>query len=125
MEVEKDMARILYSIVILILGIVLFIQCGPDADTVATVGSLKISVDDYTKQLKQRYPQIENFENIDEKKKKDILDQMIQKKLKFSAALDIDLDKDPEIVESVRKQEENLLGQKYYEVEKKYGPFFH
>jgi len=117
MEGKNHMARILYSMIIITISVILFIQCGPDSDTVATVGSLEITVDEYTKMLKQRYPQMENFKNIDEKKKRDILDQAIQKKLKFNAALDIDLDEDPEIVETVRKQEENLLGQKYYEVE--------
>jgi len=110
------MARILKSLIIVVFSIVLFIQCGPDSDTIATIVSLEISVDEYTEMLKQRYPKITNLQDIEEKRKKEILDQAIQKKLKYNAAMDINLDEDPEIVETIRKQEENLLGQKYYEV---------
>ena len=117
MEVENHMARILYSLIIFTFSIVLFVQCGPDSDTIATIGNLEISIDEYTEMLKQRYPKISNLKDIDQKRKKEILDQAIQKKLKFNAAMDINLDEDPEIVDTINKQEENLLGQKYYEVE--------
>jgi len=115
MEGKNQMARILYLMFILTISVVLFVQCGPDSDTVATIGDLEISVDEYKEMLKQRYPKIPDLKDIDEKRKKEILDQAIQKKLKYNAALEMNLDEDPEIVETIRKQEENLLGQKYYE----------
>lgn len=91
-------------------------QCGTDSNTVATVGNYKISVDEFKEILKGRYPSESDLSKIDLKKKTDLLNQTIQKKLKVNAAFDMNLEEDPEIVDGIRKQEENLLGQKFFEV---------
>jgi parvulin-like peptidyl-prolyl isomerase len=111
------MIRSIFILIIFISSTLLFIQCGMDSKTVATVGNLKVSVDEFKEILKTRYPTETDFSKIEMKKKKEVLNQTIQKLLKVNAALDINLDEDPEIVDAIRKQEENLLGQKYFEVE--------
>ena len=110
------MVRSIIILIIFISSLLLFIQCGIDSDTVATVGNFEISVDEFKEILKSRYPNESDLSKIEFEKKKEVLDQTIQKLLKVNAALDINLDEDPEIAEAIRKQEENLLGQKYFEV---------
>ena len=111
------MIRNIFILIIFISSILLFVHCGVDSDTVATVGNSKVSVEEFKEILRTRYPNETDFSKIEMEKKKELLDQTIQKLLKVNAALDINLDEDPEIVEAISKQEENLLGQKYFEVE--------
>lgn len=110
------MARIVYSSIIFIISIMLLSQCSLDSDKVATVGNSDITVDDFKEMLKNRYPNVEDLNSIELKKKKEVLTQAIQKKLKVLAALDMNLEDDPEILAGIKKQEENLLGQKFFEV---------
>ena len=110
------MVRNIIILIIIISSLLLFIQCGINSDTVATIGNSEISVEEFKEILKSRYPNESDLSKIELEKKKEVLDQTIQKLLKVNAALDINLDEDPEIAEAIRKQEENLLGQKYFEV---------
>jgi parvulin-like peptidyl-prolyl isomerase len=110
------MNRITNFFIIFLVSVFLLIQCGLDSDSVATIGNSKITADEFRELLKNRFPGEKDFNNIDSKKKNDLLNQVIQKKLKVNAALDNDLDEDPEISKAINKQEENLLGQKYFEV---------
>jgi parvulin-like peptidyl-prolyl isomerase len=118
MEVDYTMKRIKYLFIIVLLSIIFLMHCsGLDSDTIAQIGDITITKSEFKELLKNRYPGENDLNNIEFKKKQDLLDTEILKKLKVNAALDNGLDKDPEIVKAVKKQEENLLGQKFFEVE--------
>ncbi len=109
------MRTIFVKLLLVTLSIIFLISCGKDKDVIATVGDLSITEAELIAQLKTRYPNEKDYKSIDAQKKKDILDQIINKKLKVQAALDLGIEKDEEIVKAIQKQEENLLSQKYFE----------
>ncbi len=102
-----------YALVIVLS--VFYFHCGPDAETVATVGSLKVTKDELRSDLKRRYPKQADLNAIDAAKKKEVLDKIILKKLKINAAYDMGLDQDPDLLNQLQAREQNMLGNKYYE----------
>lgn len=106
--------RIIVVLVIFIISSMMWF-CESNENVVAKVGDLKITKDDVINYLKKNYPNEPVIRNISIEKKKDALDKLIAKKRKVNAALDIDLDKDPQIAKFMISRKEQLLGNKYYE----------
>lgn len=104
-----------FKYLLIALATILIFSCGSDTVEIASVGDLTITNSDLTDILKSRYPKEKDFKNIDIQKKKDLLDQLVNKKLKVQAALELGMESDEDVLMAVEKQEENLLGQKYFE----------
>jgi len=102
------------SILLIAVMALLLVSCG-SKDEIATAGNSTITKSEFIDILKNRYPNEKDYKNIDLEKKKEILDQVVYTKLKVQAAIDLGLEKDEEISKAIEKQEENLLGQKYFE----------
>ncbi len=87
------MRQFLVALVV-VLGVV---SCGMGPDTVAEVGDLKITQEEYKDVLSRRFPKLKEFTTVDMKEKRVVLNQLINGVLKINAALDAGLDEDPEI----------------------------
>jgi len=109
------MIRKLGLITLFVAGLLYFSGCGPSQDTVATVGSSKITKKDFKEFLKKRFPGRTSFASVDSSTKRRILDQLIQEELKVNAAYDMGLDKDEEFISQMHLQEGSILGNKYFE----------
>ncbi len=108
------MRRILSTILVLISMICIFSACDSN-DYVADVGRLKISKQEYLKALETRYSKKENYQDLANDKKMEILNTLIEKTQKLNDAYDRDLDQDSIIVSETRKYRDKLLVSRYYE----------
>ncbi len=109
------MIKKLSLISLFIAGLMYFSGCGPSQNTVATVGSRKITKNDFKEILKQRFPGRTSFASVDSAAKMRVLNQAIREELKVNAAYDMGLDKDDEYVSQMHLQEGSILGNKYFE----------
>ncbi len=105
----------LLIVVSLLITALLLNHCGLSEDTVAKVGSEKITVEEFKTQLQSRYPGKENFTDIDSTRKMAALNQMIDRTLKVNAAYDMNLDENEDIRDAYEKQRSRMLGNKYFE----------
>ncbi len=80
-----------------LVGLLGLVSCGMSPDTVAEVGDLKITQEEYKDVLSRRFPKLKEFTTVDLKEKRVVLNQLINGVLKINAALDAGLDEDPEI----------------------------
>ena len=91
-------------------------SCGLSEDTVAKVGSIEISKDEFQKEILARYPGKTDASGLDSTAKYSVLNQIIERKLKLNDAYDLDLDEDPTIQKALQDQKERGLMNKYYEI---------
>ena len=104
-----------FAVFILLSIIITISSCGLSEDTVAKVGNQKIRVAEFTDALKKRFPNKENFSEVDSAAKMQVLNRMIDKKRKLAAAYDMDIDDDEKLKETVKSQKEKAMFSKYYE----------
>lgn len=105
----------LIALILLILSFIFVISCGLSEDTVAKVGSKEIKVDEFKAQLKQRFPNKESFTDVDSAGKMQVLNRMIMNQTRLSAAYDMNLDEDEEVLNAVNSQKKRMIYSKYYE----------
>ena len=79
--------------ILVISAALILIQCEKkQEDVVVKVGSLAITSQDVIDLLKRKYPNQNNFTDLDFAQKKELLDPLITKKLKVNAAYDLNLE---------------------------------
>jgi parvulin-like peptidyl-prolyl isomerase len=94
------------------------IQCAlQDEDIVVTVGDLTITDTQIRDVLKVKYPEQENYKDIDLEKKKEILEPLIKKSLRVNAAYKLGLENDAKFKRALDDQKMRIMGSKYYEKE--------
>ncbi len=103
---------LIYSIFILSIGL-FFTQCGKDENVVVEIGDRTISVDNVRTILKAKYPEAENYKDIELDLKKELLQPLIKKNLRIYAAYDLGLDKEAEFLKSLENQKLRMMGSKY------------
>jgi len=104
-----------FAVLLISVSFVLLSSCGLSDDTVAKVGDIKISADDFKLNLASRYKGLSNYTSVDSAAKRTMLNQIIDRELKVNAALDLDLDEDPDFIKEMKNAERNVLLNKYYE----------
>jgi len=109
------MYRISITILLMIMAIYLN-SCGLSEDTVAKVGSLEINKDEYTAELKKRYPGKTSFTEIDSSSKYSVLDRLVNVKRKLNNAYDLDFDENESVLKEVKTQSDKIIMNKYFEV---------
>ena len=107
------MQKNFYLLFVYITG--LFYGCQTSPDEIAQVGELVISVDELRSALRDRYPHMVDFENLAQDKKLDVLNYLIERKLKLNAAYEQALDKEPEIRDNIQNYESKLITGRYHE----------
>jgi parvulin-like peptidyl-prolyl isomerase len=108
------MRRILALIVIIVAGIMVMYSCD-SGSYVAKVGREKISRAEFVNALETRYSKRENYQDLSYESKVEILNSLIEKKLKLNAAYDRNLDQDSMIVQEVNMFRDRLVSSRYYE----------
>ncbi len=100
---------------ILLSGLFYLASCGLDDNTVAKVGSLKITKTDFTKMLQRRFPGKTDFTTVDSAAKHMELQRAINQLQKVNAAYDLGLDKQESFISEMRVQRGRAIGNKYFE----------
>ena len=108
------MRRILVLILPLFLGFMMIQSC-ETGENVAKVGHENISRTEFVSALETRYSKRDNYQDLSYESKIDILNSLIEKKLKLNAAYDRDLDQDSMIVDEVNMFRDRLVSSRYYE----------
>jgi peptidyl-prolyl cis-trans isomerase SurA len=104
-----------YSVIILVVGVILT-QCTKQGENVVvTVGDVTITDTQIRNVLKAKFPNQENFKNIDLDQKKVILDPLITRGLRVNAAYDLGLKEDDKFKRMLDDQKMRTMGSKYYE----------
>jgi peptidyl-prolyl cis-trans isomerase SurA len=103
------------SIFVLVSALILSNCSTPNENAVVTIEDRVISIDNVRDILKARYPNSENYNDIDLQVKKDLLEPLIKKNLKIYAAYDMGLDEDESFQKKLKDQKMRILGSKYYE----------
>ena len=85
---------LVFSIIALVSTLVLSNCSTQNENVVVTIEGRVITVDNVRDILKAKYPEAENYNDIDLQIKKDLLEPLIKKNLKISAAYDLGLDQD-------------------------------
>jgi peptidyl-prolyl cis-trans isomerase SurA len=106
---------LIYSIFILVVGLVLT-QCGKQEDVVVTIGDRTINVDQVRSILKAKYPNAENYKDVELDRKEELLQPLISKNLRIYAAYDLGLDKEKEFQKTLKERKTRMMGSKYYEI---------
>ncbi len=104
------------SILLIIAAFSLMSSCGISEDTVAKVGSSKITAEQFKQNLLKKHPNKTSFTSVDSTAKISILKQMINQELKANAARALDLDETEEYLNDMRSKEGRIIGNKYFEV---------
>jgi len=105
----------LISVLLIILSVAFISSCGMSGDTVATVGSAKITKQDFKQALSQRYPGKSSFTTVDSAGKMAVLNRLIDAQRKVDAAKDLDLENSKEYKADYMNKEARILSNKYYE----------
>ncbi len=92
------------------------ISCGDKAEIVAKVGNEKITVDEFTEVLNQKYKS-KPLNEISVDQKKEVAQDLVNKRLKVLKARELDLDKSPEFKKEVQNSAQQIISQKLFEVE--------
>jgi len=108
------MRRISVLILSIFVGLMIIQSCD-SGKYVAKVGDEKISRAEFVNALETRYSKRENYQDLSYESKIEILNSVIEKKLKLNAAYDRDLDKDSMIVKEVNMFRDRLVSSRYYE----------
>jgi parvulin-like peptidyl-prolyl isomerase len=99
----------------IILLYLIFAGCQRGPEEIARVGSLVISSDDIKTALNSRYPEKENYRDLDLAKKEEILNNLIRNKLKLNAAYAEGLDVEKKIVKNIEEYRDKLIISRYHE----------
>jgi parvulin-like peptidyl-prolyl isomerase len=83
--------------------------------TIARIGNLNISQSEYVTILARHFSKKDNYQEITLKQKKEILENLIIKKLKLNAAYDHKLHQEKEFVDAVNRYRNSLVQKRYYE----------
>jgi parvulin-like peptidyl-prolyl isomerase len=105
----------IYLNFILVAGLV-FNQCAQQEDVVATVGDRTITVNQVQNILKAKYPNGENYKDVELERKEELIQPFIDKNLRIQVAYDLGLHKDKEFQKAYEERRIRLLGSKYYEI---------
>jgi peptidyl-prolyl cis-trans isomerase SurA len=108
------MRNIIHNLLIFFSVLSLLTHCARDENVVAEVGSLTISKEELTKELKRAYPS-KVLKEISLEEKKAVLNRMTVNKQKVNAAYDLNLDQDDKIANMVKNRRDRMIGNKYYE----------
>lgn len=108
------MYRISALFVSIVAGIMVIYSCD-SGKYVAKVGQEKISQAEFVNALETRYSKRENYQDLAYDSKIEILNSVIDKKLKLNAAYDRNLDQDSIIVREVNMFRDRLVSSRYYE----------
>ena len=100
---------------VLIILLFVFPGCDWDSNTIAEVGALKISKDDFKDSLVKRYGEKNSYKDVAQIDKNTIMDQLVIRKLKLNSAYDQGLDKDEKIFREYNKRKAQMIGNFYFE----------
>lgn len=114
MRTEAEMRKVLSLVIPTLLALYLS-GCGLSEDTVAKVGNQKITVDEFKQELAKRFPNKTSYTDVDSAAKFNALNRMIDTKRRLAAAYDLGLDEDDVVLLEVRRQNEKMLMNKFYE----------
>lgn len=107
-----------WFVAVLLLTVIAIVGgCGLSEDTVAKVGSETISKEEFIQALSRRFPNQDNYQQISKKEKMEVLDLMIEQKLKLNAALELDISDDEDYQQQYKQRKIQALGNKYFERE--------
>ncbi|RMH65398.1 MAG: hypothetical protein D6677_02665 [Calditrichaeota bacterium] len=95
--------------------IMAMVSCKQENDVVAEVGDFTVTRQELADALSRRFPKMKNFRDLDMKKKRPVLNQLIRERLKLNAAYDMGLDKDPEIVVKYTQRRTQMLKERAFE----------
>ncbi len=110
------MRKWILTSVLVILTTTSFIHCGKkQEDVVVKVGSLSITSKDVVDLLKRKYPNKDNFIDLDIARKKELLEPLIVTKLRVNAAYDLNLEENEELQKKLANHRLRLIGGRYYE----------
>ena len=104
-----------YSFIILLLVTALTRCTQQEENVVVTVGDLPITDSEIRDVLKTKYPNQENFKDIELDKKIELLKPLIDKNLRISEAYNIGLDQDDKFLKTLEDRKMRMIGSKYYE----------
>lgn len=102
-------------IVVFITAIYIISSCSSGPETVATVGKLQITEDEFRQNLAHRFSEKENYQDVSISEKNQILDQLILRKLKLNEAYEQGIDKQESIVNDYNKRKAQMLSNRYFE----------
>lgn len=103
------------SLFSLIAAIYFISGCGLSEDTVAKVGDIKISVQDFKHELSKSFPNRDSYAEVDSATKRLTLNRMINQALKVNDAFELGLEDRADFKNEVENQKARLLGNKYFE----------
>jgi parvulin-like peptidyl-prolyl isomerase len=89
--------------------------CTGEDEVLVVIGKQELMREEYLEQLRNRYPENTNYNFVADSIKSDILDRLINKKLKVRVALDSNLHQNPEFMRGLRSYENKELKEKYIE----------
>jgi len=102
--------------VLILLSVILVFQaCSLDENTVAVVGDVSITRDEFKIYLGNRYDEKGSYKSISEKDKKTLLDHLILRKQKLNEAYNMGLENDQNIQIEYVSRKRQLLSNVYYE----------
>jgi len=104
------------SVLLIAVVFTLMSSCSLSEETVATVGGVKITAEQFKQKLKKRHPNQTSFTSVDSTTKISMLNQMITEQLKANAAKDLNLDETEDYLSEMRAKEGRIIGNKYFEV---------
>lgn len=100
---------------ILFVTLMIFLAgCGRQSDVVAKIGDEKIKIDEFKEALTRKYPS-KDFNDISLEEKKQVVQELIDRRLKILKARALELDQDPEFVAEMKNRANNFMAQKLYE----------
>jgi parvulin-like peptidyl-prolyl isomerase len=106
---------LIHILVFIVCGLLFVFKCAKKSETIATVGKLTVSRNEVLKLMANKYPNQPDFKNVELTKKKEILDDLIFKKLKINEALEMGLDKENSFIKTDKEKFEHLMLFRYYE----------
>ncbi len=101
--------------ILAITAFVLLTYCKQDPDVVAEAGDFTVTRQELSDALIHRFPKIKNFKELDMKKKRPVLNQLIRERLKLNAAYDAGLDEDSAIRMKYTQRKIQLLKERAFE----------
>jgi peptidyl-prolyl cis-trans isomerase C len=108
--------RYIYILIVVVVFSLLIYHCSKGESIIAQVGDQQILKSEYIALLQRHFPRQENYQNVDANRKKEILEELISKKLKINAAYELGLNKNEEFITAINRYRESLINRRYYEL---------
>jgi parvulin-like peptidyl-prolyl isomerase len=96
--------------------LVLFLaHCGTKEEIVATVGKLDITRSQFVKEMAKMQGEKPNYQDVELERKKNVLNNMIKRKLRLMEAYATGLDDEEEVENMIASYRKRIIANKYYE----------